>query len=105
MDDQVYLFLKRRGPLGFLAWLYTPSAIIFAEIFLAMPLIAGITMAALQNVNPKLRLAARSLGAGEVRSTLTLLRETRLSLLAAVIAGFGGIISEVGAAMIAPVGL
>jgi tungstate transport system permease protein len=95
----VYLFLKRRGPLGFLAWLYTPSAIIFAEIFLAMPLIAGITMAALQNVNPKLRLQARSLGAGEVRSTLTLLRETRLSLLAAVIAGFGGIISEVGAAM------
>jgi tungstate transport system permease protein len=95
----VYLFLKRRGPLGFLAWLYTPNAIIFAEIFLAMPLIAGITMAALQNVDPKLRLQSKSLGASEIRSTITLLREIRLSLLAAVIAGFGGIISEVGAAM------
>ncbi len=96
----VYLFLKRRGPLGFLGWLYTPKAIIFAEIILATPLIAGITMAAVQNVNPKLRLQSKSLGAGEIRSTMPLLSETRLSLLAAVIAGFGGIISEVGAAMI-----
>ncbi len=96
----VYLFLKRRGPLGFLGWLYTPKAIILAEIALAMPLIAGITMAALQNADPKLRMQSRSLGASEAGSILTLLRETRLSLLAAVIAGFGGIISEVGAAMI-----
>jgi tungstate transport system permease protein len=95
----VYLFLKRRGPLGFLGWLYTPKAIVIAEIVLAMPLIAGITMAALQNENPKIRLQARSLGAGEAGSILTLLRETRISLIAAVIAGFGGIISEVGAAM------
>src|SRR4030042_7069226 len=96
----VYLFLKRRGPLGFLNWLYTPTAIIIAEIVLAMPLIAGITLAALQNQNPKIRLQAKSLGAGEVRSILTLLRETRLSLMAAVMAGFGAIISEVGAAML-----
>ena len=95
----VYLFLKRRGPLGFLDWLYTPWAIILAEIVLATPLIAGITMAALQNENPKIRLQAKSLGASETRSVMTLLRETRLSLMAAVIAGFGGIISEVGAAM------
>jgi tungstate transport system permease protein len=95
----VYLFLRRRGPLGFLNWLYTPKAIVLAEIVLAMPLIAGITMAALQNENPKIRIQARSLGAGEVRSILTILRESRLSLVAAVIAGFGGIISEVGAAM------
>lgn len=95
----VYLFLKRRGPLGFLGWLYTPKAIVLAEIVLAMPLIAGITMAAIQNVDPKLRLQSRSLGAGAFRSALTLLAESRLSLVAAVIAGFGGIISEVGAAM------
>lgn len=95
----VYMFLKRRGPLGFLGWLYTPRAIIVAEVVLAMPLIAGITMAALQGVDPKLRMQARSLGASETGSVLTLLRETRLSLVAAVIAGFGGIISEVGAAM------
>lgn len=95
----VYMFLKRRGPLGFLGWLYTPRAIVVAEIVLAMPLIAGITMAALQNVDPKLRMQSKSLGASEAGSILTLLRETRLSLVAAVIAGFGGIISEVGAAM------
>lgn len=95
----VYLFLKRRGPLGFLGWLYTPKAIVLAEVVLAMPLIAGITMAAVQNVDPRLRLQAKSLGAGEVRAAMTLLRETRLSLLAAIIAGFGGVVSEVGAAM------
>lgn len=95
----VYMLLKRRGPLGFLGWLYTPKAIVLAEVVLAMPLIAGITMAALQNADPRIRLQAKSLGAGEVRAALTLLRENRLSLLAAVIAGFGGIISEVGAAM------
>ena len=55
----VYIFLKRRGPLGFLSWLYTPKAIIFAEIVLAMPLIAGITMAALQNQNHKIRMQAK----------------------------------------------
>jgi tungstate transport system permease protein len=96
----IYMLIKRRGPLGFLGWLYTPNAIILAEIVLALPLIAGITMAALQNENPRIRMQARSLGAGEARSVMTLLRETRLSLMAAVIAGFGGIISEVGAAMI-----
>ncbi len=95
----VYLILRRRGPLGFLNWLYTPKAIFLAEMVLAMPLIAGITMAALQNADPRLRLQARSLGAGTWGSALTLLRENRLSLVAAVIAGFGGIISEVGAAM------
>jgi tungstate transport system permease protein len=96
----IYMLIRRRGPVGFLGWLYTPNAIILAEIVLALPLIAGITMAALQNENPRIRMQARSLGAGEARSVLTLLRETRLSLMAAVIAGFGGIISEVGAAMI-----
>jgi tungstate transport system permease protein len=96
----VFLILKRRGPLGFLNWLFTPKAIVVAELILAVPLIAGITMAALQNENPKIRMQSKSLGAGEARSVLTLLRETRLSLMAAVIAGFGGIISEVGAAMI-----
>lgn len=95
----VYLLLNRRGPLGFLGWLYTPRAIILAELVLAFPLVAGITMAALQDVDPRLMLQLRSLGAGRVRAALTLMRERRLSLLAAVIAGFGGVISEVGAAM------
>ncbi|MFW6113953.1 MAG: ABC transporter permease, partial [Actinomycetota bacterium] len=67
----VYLIIKRRGPVGFLNWLYTPKAIILAEIVLALPLIAGITMAALQSENPRIRLQAKSLGAGEIKSTLT----------------------------------
>ena len=96
----VFMFLKRRGPLGFLGWLYTPQAIILAEVVLAMPLVAGITLAALQGADPKLRLQAKSLGASEAGSLLTLLREHRLSLVAAVIAGFGGVISEVGAVML-----
>jgi tungstate transport system permease protein len=95
----VFLFLRRQGPLGFLGWLYTPSAIFLAEVVLAMPLIAGITMAAMQGQDPNLRLQSLSLGASPFRSILTLLRESRLSLMAAVMAGFGAIISEVGAAM------
>lgn len=95
----VFLFLKRQGPFGFLSWLYTPAAIFVAEVILAMPLIAGITMAALQDVDPKLRWQSLSLGASPFKSVLTLLRESRLSLMAAVMAGFGAIISEVGAAM------
>ncbi|MHB8780762.1 MAG: ABC transporter permease [Candidatus Geothermincolia bacterium] len=95
----VFLFLKRQGPLGFLGWLYSPTAIFIAEVVLAMPLIAGITMAALQGQDPNLRLQSLSLGASPFRSVLTLLRESRLSLMAALMAGFGAIISEVGAAM------
>ncbi len=95
----VFLFLKRQGPLGFLGWLYTPMGILVAEVILAMPLIAGITMASLQDVDPKLRWQSMSLGASPFKSILTLLRESKLSLMAAVMAGFGAIISEVGAAM------
>ncbi len=95
----VYIFLRRQGPLGFLNWLYTPRAIILAEIILAMPLIAGIVLSAMQNTDPKLRLQSMSLGASRFRSTLTLLAENRVSVLTAVMAGFGAIVSEVGAAM------
>ncbi len=95
----VYIFLRRQGPLGFLNWLYTPRAIILAEIVLAMPLIAGIVLSAMQNTDPRLRLQSISLGASRFRSTLTLLVENRISVLTAVMAGFGAIISEVGAAM------
>ncbi len=95
----VYMFLRRRGPLGFLHWLYTPQGIILAEVILAMPLIAGIVLSAMQNTDPKLRWQTLSLGASRTRMYGTLLSENRISLMTAVMAGFGAIISEVGAAM------
>lgn len=95
----VYVILRRNGPLGFLHWLYTPRAIILAEVVLATPLIAGIVLSSLQDADPRLRWQALSLGASRPRMYATLLFENRATLLAAVIAGFGGVISEVGAAM------
>jgi tungstate transport system permease protein len=95
----VYIFLRRNGPLGFLGWLYTPKGIILAEAVLAMPLIAGIVLAAMQATDPKMRWQILSLGASRRGMYVTLLAENRVSLLTAVMAGFGAIISEVGAAM------
>ncbi len=95
----VYQFMRRNGPFGFLHWLYTPRAIILAEVILATPLITGIVLSTMQNTDPRLRWQARSLSASRWRSDLTLLAENRIALMTAVMAGFGAIISEVGAAM------
>jgi tungstate transport system permease protein len=95
----VYIFLRRNGPLGFLGWLYTPKGIILAEAVLAMPLIAGIVLAAMQATDAKMRWQILSLGASRRGMYATLLAENRVSLLTAVMAGFGAVISEVGAAM------
>lgn len=93
----VYIILSRQGPLGSLGWLYTPGAMIAAQFVLAAPYVAAITLAAVQSVPPELRLQARALGASRWQATLLHLREARLSLMAAVAAGFGAVISEVGA--------
>nr|WP_227765516.1 ABC transporter permease [Zhaonella formicivorans] len=95
----ISLLLWRSGPLGYLHLMYTPWAIIIAQAVIAFPLITALTVTALQQVNPKLRLQLLALGASPWQLVMTLLREARLSLLAAVIAGFGAAISEVGAAM------
>lgn len=94
-----YLMLSHSGPLGFLGWLYTPSAMIIAQVIIAFPLVAGFTMAAVMAVNPNLKQQLLSLGANRWQATLTLLREARIGVIIAIIAGFGGIISEVGAVM------
>lgn len=94
----VSLFLWRSGPLGALKLIYTPTAIVIAQAIIATPLVAGLMAAALQQLPSKLRLQILALGASRWQLILLLLREARLGLLAAVIAGFGGIISEVGAA-------
>ncbi|MDN5346493.1 MAG: tungstate transport system permease protein [Clostridia bacterium] len=95
----VSFLLWRTGPLGRLGLIYTPVAMIIAQSVIASPLVAGLSMAALQQLPPKLRLQILALGASPWQALLTMLKEARLGLLAAVIAGFGGVISEVGAAM------
>jgi tungstate transport system permease protein len=95
----VTILLWRNGPLGFFHLLYTPTAMILAQTALATPIIAGLTIAATQNLNPKLRLQILALGASQWQMIWLLLKEARLPLLAAIMAGFGGVISEVGASM------
>ena len=95
----VSIFLWRSGPLGFLDLLYTPMAIIIAQFIIAAPIVTGLTIAAMQQLNPKLRLQLLGLGASRWQLLWLLMREARLPLLAAVMAGFGGVISEVGASM------
>ena len=95
----VSIFLWRSGPLGPLGLLYTPTAIVIAQFVIAAPIVVGLTVAAMQQLNPKLRLQLLALGASRWQLLWLLMREARLPLLAAVMAGFGGVISEVGASM------
>jgi tungstate transport system permease protein len=95
----VTVLLWRNGPLGSLGILYTPSAMILAQAIIASPIIAGISLAALQHLPPGLRLQILALGASRPQMVWLLLKEARLPLLAAVMAGFGGVISEVGASI------
>ncbi|GLH75004.1 ABC transporter permease [Geothrix limicola] len=95
----VTVLLWRNGPLGFLGILYTPAAIILAQAVIATPIVAGLGLAAFQHLPPGLRLQILSLGATRTQMVWMLLREARLPLLAAVMAGFGGVISEVGASI------
>jgi tungstate transport system permease protein len=96
----VYLFLSRSGPLGFLGWLFSTNAMIVAQVIIAFPLVSGLTMTAVQGVDPALRLQVRSLGATRWQETWAVLREARIGVVAAIVAAFGGIISEVGAVML-----
>ena len=95
----VTIFLWRNGPLGFLEILYTPSAMILAQAIIATPIVMGITVAAVQQLPEKLRLQIIALGATRTQMVWMLVKEAKLPLLAAVMAGFGGVISEVGASI------
>jgi len=95
----VFLLLARSGPLGGLELLYTPSAMILAQVLIALPLVAGVTLAAIQALDERLTLQILSLGASRFQLYGKLILEARLSLVAALAAGFGSIISEVGAVM------
>jgi tungstate transport system permease protein len=95
----VTIFLWRSGPLGDWEVLYTPAAIVLAQAVIASPIVTGITLAAVQNVPAKFRLQLLALGASRVQMVWATLREARLPMLAAIMAGFGGVISEIGASM------
>jgi tungstate transport system permease protein len=95
----VTMLLWRSGPLGAWEILYTPAAIVVAQAVIAAPIVMGITLAAVQNVPEKFRLQLLALGASRPQMVGVVLREARLPMLAAVMAGFGGIISEIGASI------
>jgi tungstate transport system permease protein len=95
----VALLLWRSGPLGGLGWMYTPTAMIAAQVLIALPLVIGITLAAVGGLAEDWELQVRTLGVSAPWRLWLLLREIRLGLLAAVIAALGGILSEVGAVM------
>ncbi len=100
----VYLLLSRSGPLGslhlpFIPALFTPGAMVLAQTIIAFPLVSGFTMAAVMGVDPHLRQQVMALGATKQQAALAVLMEARVGVVVAIIAGFGGIISEVGAVM------
>jgi tungstate transport system permease protein len=95
----VAMTLWRSGPLGDFNLIYTPAAIVIAQTIIAAPVVTGLTAAALQALDPRLRQQLLGLGASNLQMTWMLWREARLPLLAALMAGFGSVISEVGASM------
>lgn len=96
----VYMLLSRDGPAGGLELLFTPTAMIIAQAALATPYVAGIALAAVQAVPEDAQLQARAVGMSRFGALLVHLREARLGIVAAVVAGFGAVISEVGAVML-----
>ncbi|HTG01611.1 MAG TPA: ABC transporter permease, partial [Nitrospirota bacterium] len=96
----VYLLLSRKGPLGFLGLLYTPSAMIIAQSILAFPIVAALCHTAIMGVDPIIRQAARTLGATQLQETKTVILEARYGILSAVIAAFGRVMAEVGSILI-----
>ena len=95
----VSILLWRSGPLGSLHLLYTPTAIVLAQSIIATPIVMGITIGAMQSLAPTLKIQILALGATRRQMIWILVKEARLPLMAAVMAGFGGVVSEVGASL------
>lgn len=95
----VFAFISRQGPLGDWGLLFTPKAVIIGQWVLATPLIAALTLSATQSVDPRIALSARTLGANRSQEAIAVLLEAKFALMAAITAGFGRVIAEVGAAM------
>jgi len=95
----VSIFLWRSGPFGALDIIYTPLAIVIAQSVIASPIVTSFTLAAIQQIHPRIRMQLKALGANQMQMLFSLVKEARLGLLAAVMAGFGGVVSEVGASI------
>lgn len=95
----IYLLLSRRGPLGFMELLFSPTAIIAGYTMIALPILVVFTISAVQGADPRVYETARCLGAGRIHASATTLWEVRFGVLAAVVNGFGRVVSEVGAAI------
>jgi len=96
----VYLFLSNSGPFGDLSWLFTIKAMVVAQVIIATPLVIGVTMSSVRAVDPALRMQLRALGATRGQATTATLVEARFGVIVGLVAGFGSIISEVGAVML-----
>ncbi len=95
----VYTVIARRGVLGMLNLLYTPNAIIIGQVILILPVITALTIAALSRIDDRYRRTALTLGADHLQTALAVLREARFGIVAAAVAAFGRVISEIGISM------
>ncbi len=95
----LYSLLSKRGPFGPLDLLFTPTAMVIGQFILATPIIVALSISAIQSMDPRVKITAMTLGAGPVRTALSIFSEARFALMAAVVAGFGRVIAEVGCAM------
>jgi tungstate transport system permease protein len=95
----IYSFISRVGPLGYFGLLYTPTAVIIGQFFLATPIIIALTHSAIQGIDTKVRNTALTLGSTEIQAAWAVVKEGRYTIMSAIITGFGRIIAEVGAAM------
>ncbi len=96
----IFLILSRQGPLGVLGLLYTPSAMVIAQVFLSAPIVIGLTMVGIRAKGGEVEETARSLGAGSALTAWTVIKESRYAILGAIITGFSRVVAEVGAVMI-----
>lgn len=95
----ITMLLWRSGPFGHLHLLYSPTAIVMAQVLVSFPIITGLTSSAFQQIDKKLLLQIKALGATKIQTWLILLKQTKIAMIAAIMAGFGRVIAEVGAAM------
>jgi len=96
----LYLLLSRRGPLGFMVLLYTPSAMIIAQSILAFPIVAALSHAAIKKIEPLIKQASLTLGATPFQVMITIMKEARYGIMSGVIAALGRVMAEVGAILI-----
>ncbi|MEH7439159.1 ABC transporter permease [Neobacillus drentensis] len=95
----ITMFLWRSGPLGDWSLLYTPTAIVMAQVLVSLPIITSLTCSAFQQINDKMLLQIKALGATKWQTLVILVKQSKIAILAAIMAGFGRVVAEVGAAM------